>query len=184
MDKCNSVGGIESTDRGGFPATFIINTYEKDKLLSVENNGFLLSKINNGSYCETYTIDFYLVNAKLFKVTYCNQDVWINNIPIDKVSKHLRKMYDARGKPYFQVFYKCYSFFVDYEKSISMDILTDIVYEYKNKYPLNFNILTLYSPTKWKNLNHYQNHLKKFVYLNSPTFSEYNWLEYFKKNIS
>lgn len=170
-DKCDTIPGIESIITSKYPITFIINTQDKDKIINSQNK--FLSKIKNGTYCDTYLIDFY----PNFSVTYSNQDIWINKIPIQMVSKKIRKIYDNRKKPIFQVSYKCYSFFVDYEKSISMDILTDIVYD--DKYHIHFNILTLFSPRKWKKWN-----LHLGIDLQNPVFTEFDWTKYFNENIS
>jgi len=162
--------------------TFIINTREKEKLLDVQKNCFI-SKITDGSYSQSFTMDFYDETTYITSsnpqswLHYKNKSYNVNNLPpsILPIYSKLQKT-----KPYFYVSYKKYSFYLDYEKDISMDIYTDIVYEYKEKYPLHFNILTLSSPQQWKNLDC----TRQLPFLvSNPIYSKFSWMTYFNKNV-
>ena len=171
-DKCNLIPGIEAIEVTPlYYVSFIINTNEKEKILSIKDNRFL-SKITDGSYCQSFTLDFY------------NESTYISSSATKKWLYHKNKQYDIKELPdkipYFYVSFKKYSFYLDYENNISMDIYTNIVYEYKEKYPLHFNILTLSSPQRWKNLEYTQ---KLPFKVTDPIYSEYPWVKYFNENI-
>ena len=162
--------------------TFIINTNEKEKILDVQSNYFI-SKMADGSYSQSFTIDFY---DKTTYITSSNPQSWLHyknkSYNVNKLPNHILPIYSKlqQTKPYFYVSYKKYSFYLDYEKDVSMDIYTDIVYEYKEKYPLHFNILTLSSPHRWKNLDC----TRQLPFLvTKPTYSKFSWVSYFDKNI-
>jgi uncharacterized protein YuzB (UPF0349 family) len=184
---------------------FLIDTFTRDAL--VQKKSILIPKITQESYCTNFTSDFHVPQDRNFqyismvssitsakwleisyhhKISFARIDNDINGTILwenqsEDCKKGVENWYSRKKTSLFQVFYKRYSYYLEYP-NVQVDIITSVQYSYNQEtYSVSQTILYILNKQK-----KYRKYIKKInreynTFIRRPeTFS---WFHYFKHHI-
>ncbi len=184
---------------------FLIDTFTRDAL--VQKKSILIPKITQESYCTNFTCDFHVPQDRNFqyismvssitsakwleisyhhKISFARIDNDINGTILwenqsEDCKKGAENWYSRKKTPLFQVFYKRYSYYLEYP-NVQVDIITNVQYSYNQEtYSVSQTILYLLNKQK-----KYRKYIKKInreynTFIRRP--EPFSWFHYFKHHI-